>query len=120
MPAVMPGPPAVVPHVVVLQPLAEPRLRLEVVERVVALVVPEVAEAKAHVERLGVADADREVEDRIEDDRQGHAREERHHQAVLVVRIVVVNAVQQEVDALDALGVDAVVGMAVYTELLAV
>ena len=27
---------------------------------------------------------------------------------------------QQEVDALDALGADAVVGMAVYTELLAV
>ena len=27
---------------------------------------------------------------------------------------------QQEIDALDAMGVDAVVGMAVYTELLAV
>src|ERR1017187_6898765 len=74
--------------------------RQEVMHVVVRPVVEEVSDYESCEKRLADGPAESEREERIEDDRQGHAGEERHHQTVPVARILVVDPVQQKVDAL--------------------
>src|SRR5438445_6083235 len=76
----------------------ERRLHREVMNRVVPAVIQEIAEDEARVERLADPRAHREGVERIEEDPERDAEAERHHEAILVIRKVVMNAVEEEVN----------------------
>ena len=100
-----------VAHVVLAQLLPELGLRHEVVDVVVGVVVDQVAEDEAGEEgEAGVAEDQPEGEQ--EEPRQRDRDRGRHHQAHAVVRVVVVDAVDDEVHT----ATDRVVGLPVEDE----
>src|SRR5215210_4532681 len=89
----------VVAHVELPHHLPEARLRTVVVQEVVRHVVDEVAEQEPGREDAPLRRAHHQHEQPEEPGRQRHAHRRRHHEAQRVVRVVVVHAVDDPVEA---------------------
>src|SRR5262245_7705418 len=85
-----------------LQHPTEARLHPEVVDRVVNTVVGQIPHDEACEEWLADSNSDGEAVERVEHDTEGDADSERHDEAPLVARIVVVHAMKKEVDPATA------------------
>jgi hypothetical protein len=92
----------VVAHVLLAQALAELGLRRVVVHVVVRVVVGQVADDEPGEERESVGHPEDQGEEAEEDRGEGDARGGRHHEPHRVVRVVVMDAVDHEVEAVAA------------------
>jgi hypothetical protein len=85
-------------HVMAAQELAPSTRRNEVMYVVMRAVVKEVADDESGEERLAHDVPERERKDRVEKYGERDARQKRHHEAVFVARVVVMDPVEQEMD----------------------